>query len=45
MLRIQDQLPYIILIVLGEETEGEYKLVFCVCLYEYNYFTERYIAM
>lgn len=45
MLRIQDQLPYIILIVLGEGSEGEYKLVFCACLYEYSYFTERYIAM
>lgn len=39
MLRIQDQLPYIILIVLGEGSEGEYKLVFCACLYEYSYFT------
>lgn len=47
MLRIQDQLPYIIFTVLSERTEGEYKLLlgFCACLYEYSYFAESFIAM
>lgn len=47
MLRIQDQLPCVTFTVSSEEAEGEYKLlhVFCACLYEYSYFTERFIAM
>lgn len=41
----QDQLLCIIFAGFSEGTEGEYKLFSMFFLYEYSYFTERYIAM